>query len=186
MSKENLFFIALIPDRDLREKINFLKNDFAKRFSSSKALKVYPHITLKAPFKCNDNGKEELLSWFSGLRIFQKKFSLRLKDFGAFHNRNNPVVFINPIVTQELLRMQDELIAGFSGLFPGDLHPVDVSFKPHVTIAYRDLTPEMFEKAWKEYQHKSFDAIFDVHALYLLQHDTKKWNLISTCSLEKV
>jgi hypothetical protein len=34
--KENLYFIALIPKRDLREKINVFKNDFANRFDSKK------------------------------------------------------------------------------------------------------------------------------------------------------
>ena len=79
--------------------------------------------------------------------------------------------------------IQKEIIAGFSSLFPKDIHPVDAQFKPHVTIAYRDLMPEMFSKAWGEYKLKSFNAEFEVDAFYLLQHDTKKWNIISTYSL---
>jgi 2'-5' RNA ligase len=184
MSKENLLFIALIPDRELRQKINIFKNDFSKRFDSHKALKVYPHITMKAPFKCNDNGKDELLNWFSDLHIRQKKFDISLKGFGAFHNKNNPVVYVNPVITKEIQTAQEELIAGFGSLFPGYLHPFDKSFKPHVTIAYRDLTPAMFEKGWKEYKDKFFDEIFHVHSIYLLQHDSKKWNVISTYELE--
>jgi 2'-5' RNA ligase len=59
----------------------------------------------------------------------------------------------------------------------------DLEFKAHVTIAYKDLSSEMFSKAWQEYKHKTFDAVFDVEAFYLLQHDTKKWNIIATKSL---
>jgi len=185
MLNQNLFFIALIPFRNLREQIRIFENDIAERFNSFKALKVPPHITLKAPFICNDNAKYELLSWFSGLRIFQKEFSIQLKDFGAFDNEHKPVIYINPIVTSELIRLQKELIAGFASLFPAYLNKVDISFKPHITVAYRDLTPDMFEKAWKEYQHKSFDAIFDVNALHLMQHDSKQWNLVASCNLDK-
>jgi len=43
----------------------------------------------------------------------------------------------------------------------------------------------MFLKAWKEYKDKSFDAEFEVDAFYLLQHDTKKWNIISTYNLSQ-
>ncbi len=183
--KENLYFIALIPKRELREMINAFKNDFANRFNSKKALKVYPHITLKAPFKCSAKHHAELLNWFSDLRISQESFSMPLKNFGAFHDKNNPVVYVHPTITKELQLMQKEIIASFSGLFPADIHPVDVQFKPHVTIAYRDLTPEMFAKAWEEYKIKSFNAQFEVDAFYLLQHDTKKWNIISTYSLSQ-
>ena len=81
--------------------------------------------------------------------------------------------------------LQKELMATFSSLFPGDIHPVDMKFHPHMTIAYRDLTPEMFSKAWEEYASKSFTADFEIDAFYLLQHDTKKWNVIATKNLSQ-
>ena len=183
MPKENLYFIALIPKRELREKINAFKQDFAIRFNSSKALKVYPHITLKAPFKCSENAHKELVKWFNDLHIRQKKFSVELKNFGAFHNKKSPVVYVHPTLNKELKFMQKEIIASFSSLFPGDIHSVDIDFNPHVTVAYRDLEPVMFEKAWEEYKSKPFNADFEVDAFYLLQHDTKKWNIIATYNL---
>jgi len=183
MPKENLYFIALIPKRELREKINFFKQDFATRFNSSKALKVYPHITLKAPFKCSENAHKELVKWFSDLNIKQKEFSIELKNFGAFPNSRSPVVFVNPMHSKELHFMQKEIIASFSSLFPADINKVDVDFNPHVTVAYRDLEPAMFNKAWEEYKNKSFNEEFEVDAFYLLQHDTKKWNIIATYNL---
>lgn len=185
MNKENLYFIALIPKRELREKINAFKNDFANRFNSRKSLKVYPHITLKAPFKCSADKHAELVNWFSNLSIDQNPVSIQLKNFEAFHNRNNPAVYVNPVITEELQFLQKQIIAGFSNLFPQDIHPVDIKFKPHITVAYRDLTPEMFSKAWEEYKSKSFNAIFEVDAFYLLQHDTRKWNIIATKSLSQ-
>jgi 2'-5' RNA ligase len=175
--KENLYFIALIPKRDLREKINVFKNDFANRFDSKKALKVYPHITLKAPFKLSSNTHTALVNWFSELRINQKSISLHLKNFGAFPNKNNPVIYVNPIVNNELQFMQKEIIASCSSFLSEDIHSVDIKFKPHITVA------DMFSKAWQEYRNKSFDAEFEVDAFYLLQHDTKKWSIISTYNL---
>jgi 2'-5' RNA ligase len=184
MMKTSLFFIALIPNRESREKINTFKLDFSKRFGSSKALKVYPHITLKAPFKCSEGGKSELLNWFTQMNTRQEPFSIELNGFGAFHNKHNPVVFINPVINSDLIQLQKELMIGFNSIFPAYIHPVDVNFKPHITVAYRDLTPEKFSEAWQEYKHKPFNDVFDVTAIYLLEHDRNKWNIISTYKLD--
>jgi 2'-5' RNA ligase len=183
MNKENLYFVALIPKKGLREKITAFKSDFAKRFRSSKALNVYPHITLKAPFKYPANRHQRVIDWFQNLRLNQFTFTVKLKNFGAFQNKYSPVVFVNPVKTQGLLSMQEEIIKDFETFLPSGIHPVDLDFSPHITVAYRDLSPEMFSKAWEEYKDKSFDEKFEVDAFYLLQHDTKKWNLIATDNL---
>ncbi|MFN2439630.1 MAG: 2'-5' RNA ligase family protein [Chitinophagaceae bacterium] len=98
---------------------------------------------------------------------------MHLKGFGAFHNKYNPVVFVNPVMNSELIKMQKELMIGFNSIFPAYVHPVDLNFKPHITAAYRDLTPENFSRAWLEYKDKAFNDVFDVNAIYLLEHDTK-------------
>ena len=185
MFKENLYFIALIPKRELRENITAFKQDFASRFNSSKALKVYPHITLKAPFKLVDTDHEKLLQWFSHLHVNQKPFTIELKNFEAFTNKKSPVLYIHPIATQPLLWLQIKIILGFIENISDTVDKSDLVFKPHVTVAYRDLSPEMFAKAWEEYKHKKFDAEFEVDAFYLLQHDSKKWNIISTYNLRQ-
>lgn len=186
MFKENLYFIALIPHRELREQITVLKQDFATRFNSKKALKVFPHITLKAPFKLSTNAHEELIRWFNDLHLLQGQFRIQLKNFGAFDNKRNPVVFVQPVVTKELQALRQQLIASFSSAFPALLHPVDREFHPHITIAYRDLSTVMFTKAWSEYQNKQFDASFEIDAIYLCQHDSKKWNIIAMHNLHKM
>lgn len=182
---KNLYFIALIPKRELCEKITAFKQDFASRFNSSKALKVYPHITLKAPFKLSPRSHTKLVNWFADLYILQNKFTIQLKDFGAFANKKSPVVYVNPVVTKELRSLHQQLIASFNSAFPDNVHSTDLEFNPHMTIAYRDLSPEMFQKAWSEYKTKKFDASFEAEAIYLLQHDLKKWNVISTYNLNR-
>src|SRR4051794_9700762 len=111
---ENLYFIALIPGRELREMITAFKQDFANWFNSKYALRVYPHITLKAPFKLSPNAHTELITWFTDLHILQKAFTVQLKNFGAFNNKRNPVVFVQPVVTNELQSLQQQLLASFS------------------------------------------------------------------------
>ena len=182
---ENLYFIALIPRRELRERITLIKQDFANRFNSKVALRVYPHITLKAPFKLPIYAHDKLINWFNNLQIQQSQFSIQLKNFGAFPNKKSPVVYIHPIVTPSILRIQNKILLGFIENISDMVDKSDLEYKPHCTVAYRDLSPEMFTKAWSEYQHKTFDASFEVDSIYLLQHDSKKWNIIATHNLQQ-
>src|ERR1700759_2312670 len=154
MNKETLYFIAVIPKRELREKITAFKQDFAKRFNSSTALKVYPHNTLKAPFKYPFNSHQRVIDWFENLSIILRPFTIELKDFGAFPNRKSPVVYINPIATRELLLLQNKIIVSFIENFSDIVDKSDLEFKPHCTVAYRDLDTDNFAKAWEEYKYK--------------------------------
>src|SRR4029077_20077576 len=95
---ENLYFIAIIPNEEICVEIESFKLDFAEHFESRHALRVIPHITLKAPFKLADSKHADLLNWFKKLFISTKPFQIELKNFGAFHNKNNPVVYVQPIM----------------------------------------------------------------------------------------
>src|SRR5437867_2074942 len=95
--KANLYFIAIIPPEEIRETVTEIKQDFADRFKSSKARRVIPHITLKAPFKFPGEEHTSLLRWFASALISIHPFQQELKDFGCFNNKRNPVIFIEPV-----------------------------------------------------------------------------------------
>ena len=74
--KENLYFVALIPQRELRAQGMTFQNDFADRFDSKRAVKVYPHITIKAPFKCPASLHwRHADNWFANLKIAHRPFN---------------------------------------------------------------------------------------------------------------
>lgn len=56
------------------------------------------------------------------------------------------------------------------------------SFHPHMTVGYRDLTFENFQKAWKVYKEKEFKTKFLVNEISLLRHDGK-WTPIAKRAL---
>ena len=185
--KENLYFIAIIPSQEIRDEITGFKKDFADRFESKKALKVIPHITLKAPFKLPAAELSKLQEWFRQLYINLETFEIELKDFGAFHNKNNPVVFVQPIMNLHLYSLQQEIIRSFRLFYPQvAVQDLEIKYKPHITVAYRDLDPERFRQAWKEYQVKKYTATFRVNDFHLLQHNGKEWKSISTYLLKGV
>ena len=182
--KENLYFIALIPQQRVSEEITIYKNDFATRFASKKALKVMPHITIKSPFRFPPDYHHHLIKWFASLYITEKPFEIELRNFGAFDSRKNPVVYVDAVMNMPLYTLQNEIIRSFKNSYPTHIQNTDLKFKPHITIAYRDLTPGNFREAWKEYKHKVYNALVDAGSFHLLQHNTKQWNVIETIHLK--
>ena len=159
--------------------------DFANRFESKAALKGVPHITLKQPFLFSNGDQQNVITWFQGQCFFRMKpFQIELRDFGAFHNKYNPVVYVKPAPNLPLYCLQKEIVRSFWLSYPDKLdRAFESKFNPHVTIAYRDLEPELFKKAWGEYRFKKYSAIFQVNSFHLLQHDRRQWNIVSTYSL---
>lgn len=177
---EKLYFIAIIPPKGISDEVTLIKQDFASHYQSEKALKVVPHITLKAPFKLPETDHNTLLRWFAQLVWEQNPFVVQLKDFGSFPNPNHPVIFVKPGVSAGLIQLQQSLIKQFSKVFPHlDKTASDHSFNAHMTVAYRDLTPENFKMAWQVYQNKPYEASFEVAEIHLLQHDGTRWNTIA-------
>ncbi len=182
--KEQLYFIAYILPAGIGETITGFKKDFADRFSCRAALKLIPHLTLKAPFRLPPEEHGSLLEWFNTLEVPVPPFPIELRDFGVFPKKSSPVVFVNVALNESLEVLQRAIINGFKKNWPqllvGD-H--EINFRPHITIAYRDLDPAMFVEAWKIYSIKKYSAIAPVKDFHLLQHDDKKWNIIGTSPL---
>ncbi len=179
--KQNLYFIAIVPPQSICEEITHFKDDFANRFESKAALKVMPHITLKAPFRFPASVHEQLVKQFKQMHITVSSFQQELNDFEAFHNKRQPVIYVKPVENLSLSDLQRQVLQSFSVAFPAiAVRGIELEFKPHITVAYRDLQPAMFKKAWHEYRTKNYAATFDVNGFQLLQHNGKMWNIINT------
>ncbi len=181
----NLYFIAIVPPSEICEEITKIRQNFADRFYSKYALKVIPHITLKAPFKFPAKFHSLLSQWFGQTPVIIKPFQQELKNFGCFANRNKPVIFIQPVMNESLLFLHNHVIDHFIKAFPEDpLMNLELKYNPHITVAYRDLLPEQFKLAWKEYRLKEYAATFEVNSFHLLQHNVKQWNSILKFTLQ--
>ena len=180
MQSQNLYFVAIIPHGKVAGEITAFKQHIAAHYNSHKALRVMPHITLKAPFKIDAALHNDVCTWFNLLTVSAGPFTQHINGFGAFANKHNPVIYVQPVVSDVLVKLEQEIIAGFETAFPGiPIQFTEKNFSPHMTIGYRDLTPEMFEKAWAAFKAKKYDAAFEVNSFYLLQHDGIKWNVIA-------
>lgn len=184
MPIQNLYFIALIPHDIVAGEVTDFKNDFAVNYNSSRALRSMPHITLKAPFKLEAREHNNLIKWFEGIRPTVDAFTVELEDFGSFPNKGNPVIYVKPVMTSVMERLQKSILSAFEHAYPKISIPyIERKFHPHMTIAYRDLTPEQYARAIDIYRQKKYSATFRADKFYLLQHDGEQWNVIAEHSI---
>jgi len=132
MKEQQLYFIAIMLPQWVDEEIIAFKNDMAHRFKSKKALRTASHITLKAPFKMDAIMHEQLLQWFKRMSVTIAPFMQEIRDFGAFNNKRNPVIYVEPIMNESLQNLQKEVLQWFSSAFPKEvISKNEYTFSPH-------------------------------------------------------
>ena len=184
MQKQNLYFIAILPPKAEGEKIALIQKDISERYDTRAALKVEPHITLKSPFLLPAVEHPVVTDWFKQMKLTVSSFDLELRDFGAFLNPDKPVIYIKPQANANLMDLQKQIIQNFRNHFPSiQLMSLELSFKAHVTIAYRDLKPALFKVAWEEFREKKYETSFSVTEIWLMQHNGVKWGSIDKYTL---
>ncbi|MDV2461817.1 RNA 2',3'-cyclic phosphodiesterase [Elizabethkingia anophelis] len=169
-----LYFIAIYPPKSIIEEIKVFKEDMARNYSNSKALKNDAHITLFPPFSRDKAMEEDIITAFQKIDTHISPFELVLDGFGSFPNPKNPVLFVQPKKSESLNKLHSKVKEHFNF--------IKNSFNPHVTVGYRDLSFDNFQKAWSLYEHKNYKTKFIVDEIQLLRYD-RKWDPISTKKL---
>jgi 2'-5' RNA ligase len=181
MPDTSLYFIAIIPPEEIATEITSFKQEMANIYNSKKALRVMPHITLKAPFTIPSHQDATILEWFENIKTNVNPFEITLNGFGAFDNPKNPVIFVKPEESVPMRLLQKDILVAFKKQFFNiQLHFHEEEFHPHMTIAYRDLAYTEFEKAWKIFNKKHFSATFYNNTFYLLKHNGVQWKIAKT------
>jgi 2'-5' RNA ligase len=173
-SGKSKYLIALIPPSPLVEEIQSLKHYFKETYQSKASLNSPPHITLHMPFEWKDTKEEMLIASLQTFVSGKIHFELQLLDFSCFAPR---VIYLNVIESEPLHILQSDLHAFCKtklNLFNARYR--DMPFHPHITLAFRDLKKELFEKAWAEFKEKKFAGKFIIDKITLLKHDGKVWN----------
>lgn len=166
---EYLFFVAILPPPSIRNDIEEIRNQCASDFQVYRALKPPVHITLIPPFKLESRLEEKLISHLEQSRNFDP-FEQQLKDYDGFPPR---VVFIKAVKNPGIITLHKALkekLKTYLKESPG-------SINPHITIAYRDVEPAVYEKIMEVYSKRRFRALFTVDRFTLLRHDGEKWNI---------
>lgn len=166
------YFLAIVLPEPIQTLAHEVKEHFRDRYVSKGALRSPAHITLHMPFQWKEK-KEALLFDLLAQATNEKKFHLRFDGFGAFVPRT---IFIKNKESSDLMGFQSRLAQHAKrhmNLFNATHNR---GYHPHMTVAFRDLKKDQFDKSWAEFENKSFDHEFEVNSFWLLKHDSKRWN----------
>jgi 2'-5' RNA ligase len=170
------FFIALLPPDFIQDQVRQIQYDFKARYSSKAALKAPPHITLIPPFELSSDRIEQLQIELEKFAKTRSPFTINLSGFAAFP----PLVIYLNVAPNTVL---PDLYTNIAATLANTLDIIDPyasrPFVPHMTVAFRDLTPENFELAWAEFRDRKIYFAFEAINLTLLAHDEQKWNVLS-------
>lgn len=168
-----LFFVTLLPPDDVQKNIEEIKKEISEKYKTTRALRLPAHITLLPPFHVEDEQVAELKN---RLRIFcsgQPMFPVELDGFGAFPPK---VIYLKVANPNSVRFLQTELQNDLQELLPKNREAKE--FRPHITLASRDILRSDFKKAWKEVVNRKFSATFKVETVYLFLHNGKRWDLV--------
>lgn len=174
MDNRSLYFFAILPPDDISEKLDALRIEVSEKYHSYAALKPPVHITLYPPFR--DGGIEKRFTMMQSWVQRQPVFDIQLKNFNFFKNPEHPVVYADVVKDDQLTKLQSGLQKHVRRFVAAAKDPY--SFKPHITLGYRDIKPEIFPDIVKDFSKRAFEASFTADTIYLLKHDGKRWNLL--------
>ena len=108
----------------------------------------------------------------------QKKFSVQLNGFGCFEKNPNKVIFVRMEKCEPMNELHEKLMAVLRGKMNFLPKETPLHFHPHMTVAYRDLSNEQFELAWKEYEIKKYESTWEAKSICLMKHNFKTWEIL--------
>lgn len=171
----NMYYIAILAPEEINTEVLKWKHFFKEKFGCVAALKSPAHTTLIPPFWMKEEQENDLVASINEFSNKQEKFYIRLKDFSAF----KPKVIFADVLKNEKLEL---LYAAFTEFI---LHlnkfPLKIDekiFRPHLTLATRDLHKKAFYEAWEIFAVKKYEAAWLVNGISLLRHNKKNWEVI--------
>jgi 2'-5' RNA ligase len=174
LDRQELYFIALLPDIKLREEIRAIKEEFSRDYSASHALKSPAHITLQMPFKRPPENEPVMVHALKEFAACERSFAVELDGFGAFSPR---VVFIKIKEHQAVAGLHSRLREVLLGQMGFSTSETINDVHPHITIATRDLSRDAFGQAWPLFENRKFAGTFTVNGVFLMKHNGRNWDI---------
>lgn len=166
------YYLAILAPESVNRTVLEWKRHLFDRYGSKVAMKSPAHITLVPPFKMEGRLEETLQE---NLRYFCHaipSFGISLENFGAFPPR---VIYIRVLknLVLESVKISLEDYLGRQNQFP--VRPDTRPFKPHITLANRDLKQSDFTEAWEWFKAKSYRESFTAGSISMLKHNGRFW-----------
>jgi 2'-5' RNA ligase len=176
--KKVLHFIAIVIPEPLASRIRMIQEYIATHFESKAALRSPPHITLVAPFYADDAGVQRIAEVLPQVKE-EHALNVRLKGFDHFGRR---VVFVHVDPDPKLSGLASRLVRSLidEGL---DVKEETREYHPHVTVAFKDLTPRMYTHVWDYVQSIELEAELEIGQITLLRLHEGRWTIYEQADL---
>lgn len=172
---KSLYLLALLPPPDLSSQIDEIRKECSEKFKVYKALRPPVHITLYRPVFMEEGFEKNFSILMKSVAYSLKPFMQKLENFDEF---NSQVVCIKALKSAALNDLRQSIVSVFR---KHRIDPKETSgslpYLPHITIAYRDVLPEVFPLIWEEYKNRKFKKRFLIDRFTLLKHDNQRWNV---------
>ncbi|MDP4219339.1 MAG: 2'-5' RNA ligase family protein [Bacteroidota bacterium] len=180
--KQGFYFIGIIPPEPVYSEIRDFQEQISNKWNSKEALRRPVHITLLHPFHLAGNREPELIKFLERFAADKKKLSLAIDGFGSF---SIGVIYASIVPTTELKELEKDLSLSVQRKFQLQKEKgPSYGFNPHITIGYKDLSPQVFDSAWAEFKEKLYRRKWTADSISLLRHDGKEWKVVLEAKFE--
>jgi 2'-5' RNA ligase len=166
---ENLFLVCLVPPLSIVEDIDEIRTYISEKFNVYESLKRPAHITLFPPVKLSSQEAEK--GFFKALEdgAFGTPFTQVLRNFNSFHEKT---FYLDVEQNEELMNLEKQIA---KALQPLKLIEKKEKFNPHLTLAFRDIKPPVFQQLLAEFKDRKFKREFLVSSFSVYKHMDKRW-----------
>ncbi|MCS5491151.1 2'-5' RNA ligase family protein [Algoriphagus limi] len=172
MTQLQKYFLAILPPPDFLQQVHELKLKLREEFGIKYALKSPPHITIRMPFLYNELKEDRMVGLLNSFAANIGPFPLEVKGTDQFRGR---VIFLDIHAGDELFEMQKALRIFCKRNLNLKDELSDLSFHPHMTVAFRDVKKLQFDSVFKRVKEQGLEAKFEVNGFFLLKHQNGVW-----------
>ena len=173
----NLYFIAHLLPEELNERVQKFKLMMLDCFQCKVGLKSPAHITFIPPYYMDPSNEKRLINELDNFCSNQLTFEVSTSSFSSFKPRT---IFIDVIQNSALKHLKADCDHFFAQKLIDHIKTDKRSFKPHITIATRDLKEIDFYAVYPWFEKQQFIESWQLSKLSLLKHDGRKWTILHT------
>jgi len=177
----NMYFVALVLPEDVNAQVLQWKNYMKQHYDCQVALRSRAHITLIPPFWMGADKEPSIINNLDSISNHLPCIRLKTCNFSAFKPRT---IFIATEPNPDLSKLKGDV----DTFFAEKGYPLKVDkrpFRPHITIATRDLHKRDFFEAWPYFEQKKFEEEFVISTISLLRHNKVNWDVIHSAELRQ-
>lgn len=167
----SLYLLALLLPEPLHSAVWNLKQEIHLRTGSRNAVRLPPHITLLPPLRQSAAFATGMLPLLARFAARQTACAFQLENFAWFQDRT---LYVRVTQDAGLQQLHAALYAQLRLELPVVPQP-QRPFVPHVTLATRDLPPELVSGLRQEFTRRTYKAAGWLQELAFFHHDGQQW-----------